>query len=275
MNDLHIQSVRAASFREKIEQMSMLAGDFMKLLQETREEYRTMQSPVHRNTYNVLLSGLAAEILSSHPEERDMFMDERLMASMTDLLLKKIVLKLKTPGQIWDSSITDKVCKMLAHTPVEERRENKDLIKCVAELPPFHPLRAGAGSWHAIHVMATTVKNQQDHLTVCAHIRAIQSHFYCEVCKQHFGKYLEDHPPEAMITAPRNSVFKEIRSEAFKEPCLVTKLFIWSVDFHNAVNKHRINYKGSSSPLVMDLVEAYRIYYQNQYESCSDCMVKK
>jgi hypothetical protein len=275
MNDLYQQSVQATNFREKIEKMSILAGDFMKLLRETREDYKNMQSPIHRNTYNTLLTNLASEILTSHPNERDMFMDERLLATMSDLMLKKIVIKLKTPGQIWDSSITDKICKMLAFTPAEERRENKDLLKCVAELPAFHPLRAGAGTWHAIHIMASTVTTPEDHIKVCSYIRAIQNHFYCEICKLHFGKYLTENPPELLLRPPRNSVSIEVKNVDTGETFIVTKLFDWTVKFHNVVNAHRINYLNSTSPLVMSISQAHKIYYTDQYDTCSDCRVKK
>jgi hypothetical protein len=275
MNDLYQQSVQATSFREKIEKMSVLAGEFMNLLKQTRAEYKNMQSPVHRNTYNILLTILASEILGSHQEEREMFMDERLLATMSDLMLRKIVIKLKTPGQIWDSSITERICKMLAHTPTDERRENKDLLKCVAELPAFHPLRAGAGSWHSIHVMASTVTTPEDHMRVCTYIRAIQNHFYCEICKDHFGKYLEENPPETLVKPPRNSVSVEVKNIDRGETFVVSKLFDWTVKFHNAVNAHRTNYLGSTTPLQMSLPQAYKIYYLDNYDTCSDCRVKK
>jgi hypothetical protein len=275
MNDLHQQSVRAISFREKIEKMSLLAGEFMTILQETRREYNNMQSPVHRNNYNTLLSNLSLEILSSHREEKDMFMDERLLSTISDILLRKIVLKLKTCGQIWDSSITDNVCKMLAHTPSDERGDNRDFLKCVAELPAFHPLRAGVGSWHSIHVMASTVRTVEDHLKVCSYIREIQTHFYCEVCKDHFGKYLEENPPETILKPPRNSISVEVKNVNGGETFTVTKLFEWTVKFHNAVNNHKTNYLGASSPLQLSLYHAYRIYYLGEYDTCGDCKPKK
>lgn len=275
MNDLNSQAVKAISFRQKIEQLSVLAGEFMNLLKQTKEEYRNMQSPIHRNTYNVLLSGIVSEILASHSEDKDMFMDEKLLSTLADVLQRKIVIKLKTCGQIWDSSITEKVCKMLSHTPVEERNHNKDLMKCVAEIPAFHPLRAGPGSWHSIHTIALTVSSPEDHLKACKYIRAIQNHFYCEICKDHFGKYLEKNPPELLLKPPRNNVLLEVKNGETGETFVVTKLFSWSVDFHNEVNAHRVKYIESKSSLVLSLPEAYNIYYLKNYDSCSECKVKK
>ena len=275
MNDLSSQAVRAISFREKIEKMSILAGEFNDLLKQTREEYRNMQSPIHRNTYNILLSKLVSEILASHAEDKDIFLEESLLSSLADVLQRKIVAKLKTCGQIWDSSITDKVCKMLSHTPVEERNNNKDFLKCVAELPAFHPLRAGPGSWHSIHTIAMNVKTPEDHRRACDYIRAIQENFYCEACKEHFGKYLDEHPPENLLRAPRNNVFLEVINGETGETFVVTKLFNWTVEFHNAVNAHKTKYIESKSVLTVSLPQAYRIYYLKQYDTCQDCKVKR
>jgi hypothetical protein len=275
MNNLYSQAVQATNFREKIERMSVLAGEFMTILKETRSELKGMQSPVHRNTYNMLLSKLANEILKSHPDEREMFLDEELLSTMTELVQKKIAVKLKTPGQIWDSEITNKICKMVACTPSDERKENPDLTKCLAEMPAFHPLRAGPGTWHAIHTMAASVSNPEDHMRVCGYIRLIQDNFYCEICKQHFGKYLEENPPEQILKLPRNNVFLEVKNLETGEMFTVTKLFEWTVNFHNKVNDHRVNYIGSTSPLTLTLQQAYKTYYLKQFDSCSACKPKK
>ena len=275
MNNLYSQSVNAAAFREKLERMSILAGDFMKVFEEMQEDFKSMQSPVHRNSYNLLLSTLAMKILTSHSEETEMFMDEELLTVMTELVQRKIALKLKTPGQIWDSEITNKACKMVASTPLDERKENPDLLRCVAELPAFHPLRAGPGSWHTIHVVAANVRTLEDHQRACDLIRLIQTNFYCEICKKHFGDYLEANPPEAIVKPPRNNIMLEVKNVETGEVFNVTKLFDWTVKFHNKVNDHRHNFKGSSTPLVLTLPEAYRIYYLKQYDTCAACKVKK
>lgn len=276
MDNLYTQSVNAISFREKLERLSLMAGDFMKLFTEMQDDYKSLRSPTHRNTYNLLLSTLVAKIISSHPEESDMFMDEELLSVIIDLLQKKIAVKLSTPGQVWDSEITNKACKIVAGTPLDERRENPDLLKCVSELPAFHPLRAGPGSWHAIHLIASDVKNQEDHQRACETIRLIQSAFYCEICNKHFGEYLEKFPPENEIKSPRSgNVFEEVIDTSTGDRFVVTKLFHWTVRFHNKVNEHRRNFKGSSSPLVVTLPEAYRIYYLKQFDTCESCKVKK
>lgn len=273
--NLYAQSVNASKFRENLEKMSILAGQFMELFQEMQKDYKTMQSPVHRNTYNLLLSTLVSKILVSHEDETEMFMDETLLVVLTDLVQKKIALKLKTPGQIWDSGITDRACKMVSSTPLDERRENPNLLKCVSELPAFHPLRAGPGSWHAIHVLAANVKTADDHRGACDFIRLLQENFYCEVCRKHFGEYLLENPPEAIIKPPKNNVLLEVRNVNTGEKFQVTKLFEWTVAFHNRVNAHRHNYRGSATPLVFTLEDAYRVYYMRQYDTCSACKVSK
>jgi hypothetical protein len=275
MENLNQLSVQASNFRGKVERLSILAGDFISLLKEMRREYYDMQSPIHRNTYNLLLSSLATEIISSHPDEKEMFMNERFLATISDILQRKLAIKLKTPGQIWDSSITNNVCKMLTSTPAEERKVNKDFLKCVSELPAHHPLRAGPGSWHSIHVMALEVKSVEDHLMVCKFIRIIQNHFYCSICKEHFGKYLEENPPERLLKPPRNNIMLEARNVDTGETIIVPKLFEWTVTFHNKVNEHRHNYRGSSSQLSLSLFQAYKIYSTDSYETCPECKVSK
>jgi hypothetical protein len=274
-HNLFAQSVNASAFRDKLEKLSLVAGDFMKLFLEMQEEYKSMQSPVHRNTYNLLLSTLCTKILTSHPTDKEMFMDEKLLNVMIDLVQRKVAMKLKTPGQIWDSEITDKACKIVANTPLDERKENVHLLKCVSELPPFHPLRAGPGSWHSIHVVAANVRTPEDHMRACEFIRLIQDNFYCEVCKVHFGQYLDQNPPEALLKPPRNNVLLEVKNADTGDAFVVSKLFDWTVRFHNKVNEHRRRYNDSSNVLVMGLPEAYKIYYYRQYDTCDSCKVKK
>jgi hypothetical protein len=274
-NNLFTQSLNAQSFREKLERLSIAAGDFTKIFLEMQEDYKSMQSPVHRNTYNLLLSTLCTKILTSHPNDKEMFMDEQLLNVMIDLVQKKIAVKLRTPGQIWDSDITEKACKIVASTPLDERKENTHLLRCVSELPPFHPLRAGPGSWHSIHVMAMNVKTTEDHSRACQFIRLLQDNFYCEVCKVHFGQYLDENPPETLIRPPRNNVLLEVRNADTGDTFVVSKLFDWTVKFHNKVNSHRQNYNESTTPLNLSLPEAYKIYYSRHYDTCESCKVKK
>lgn len=274
MNSIYSQSVQATAFREKLEQMSLLAGDFMKILNETQNDYKLMQSPIHRNTYNLLLSKLITKLFRAHMDDKEMYMDEELLSVTMDVLQRKIAHKLKTPGQIWDSEITNKTCKLLSHTPIDERKENTELLKCVSELPAFHPVKAGPGSWHSIHVSAMSIKNMDDFKQACRFIRNIQENFYCEVCKKHFGEYLRDNPPEDIVKPPRYNLFQEVLNVETNEKIVVSKLFDWTVNFHNKVNQHRINHSNSSTPLIFTLFDAYKIYYLRQYETCESCKVK-
>lgn len=274
-HNLFSQAVNATSFRDKLEKLSVVAGEFTKLFIEMQEDYKSMQSPVHRNTYNLLLSTLCTKILTAHPNDKEMFMEEQLLNVMIDLVQKKIAVKLRTPGQMWDSDLTEKACKIVASTPLDERKENIHLLKCVSELPPFHPLRAGPGSWHSIHVVAMNIKTPEDHHRGCQFIRLIQENFYCEICRVHFGKYLESDPPENLVKPPRNNVSLEVRSADTGSSFVVSKLFDWTVRFHNKVNAHRQNYGNASTPLVLNLSDAYKIYYGRQYDSCESCKVRK
>jgi hypothetical protein len=72
--------------------------------------------------------------------------------------------------------------------------------------------------------MAYNAKTQKEKEFVIKQIRIIQENFPCQECKSHFWDYLNNHPPEDTIKKD---------SEA---------LFLWTVNFHNAVN-FRVGYK--------------------------------
>jgi len=72
----------------------------------------------------------------------------------------------------------------------------------------------GPGIWHSIHVTAAWADNPEKVAFFNKWIRIIRENLKCEACRGHMGKYLDSHPPER---AP--------------DP------FIWSWEFHNAVNR--------------------------------------
>lgn len=74
--------------------------------------------------------------------------------------------------------------------------------------------KLGPGTWYTIHMTASWVDQPEKVPIFCSWIRQMQKKFWCQECAQHFGEYLEAHPPE-------------------KAP----DLFIWSWEFHNAVNQ--------------------------------------
>ena len=81
-----------------------------------------------------------------------------------------------------------------------------------------NPKYVGPGIWFSMHIMAYNAKTQKEKEFVIKQIRIIQENFPCQECKSHFWDYLNNHPPEATIKGD---------SEA---------LFLWTVNFHNAVN---------------------------------------
>ena len=87
-----------------------------------------------------------------------------------------------------------------------------------------NPKYVGPGIWFSIHIMAYNAKTQKEKEFVIKQIRIIQENFPCQECKSHFWDYLNNHPPEDTIKKD---------SEA---------LFLWTVNFHNAVN-FRVGYK--------------------------------
>jgi len=83
-----------------------------------------------------------------------------------------------------------------------------------------NPKYVGPGIWFSIHIMAYNAKTQKEKEFVIKQIRIIQQNFPCQECKIHFGNYLENHPPEATASPKSDS----------------ESLFLWTVNFHNAVN---------------------------------------
>jgi hypothetical protein len=86
-----------------------------------------------------------------------------------------------------------------------------------------NPKYVGPGIWFSIHIMAYNAKTQKEKEFVVKQIRVIQQNFPCQECKSHFWDYLNNHPPEAAAA-----------SKADPEA-----LFLWTVNFHNAVNFRR------------------------------------
>jgi hypothetical protein len=95
------------------------------------------------------------------------------------------------------------------------------------------PKYVGPGIWYSIHILAANAKTQKEKESVVKQIRIIQENFPCQECKSHFWKYLQNHPPEDTIKGGPES------------------LFLWTVNFHNAVNfrlgKPQITYDEAKS----------------------------
>jgi hypothetical protein len=68
--------------------------------------------------------------------------------------------------------------------------------------------------WNNIHTRASQCKTIEDKQRCIDYLHYLQQNFPCNRCKPHFGQYLKTNRPSPHID-----------------------LFLWSVDFHNAVNK--------------------------------------
>lgn len=88
------------------------------------------------------------------------------------------------------------------------------------------PDYVGAGLWISIH-KATLFLTEDEFIR---YVRQLQKNFPCAHCKEHFGRYLQDKPPEK---------YKTIKIE-HKGKVMELGMFLWSWEFHNAVNK-RLN----------------------------------
>lgn len=269
--DLIGKTVEAESFSQKLTEFKEKAEEISNLLHDLSEKVKRVESPPLRVKYDKLMNGLIIQMLRENKDERDLFINEYFLNIISELLFNKIEARSGMPGQAWDEGITINASKILSLAPTSQRNRNPDFLKCVTNLEPFHPLRAGAGTWFTIHILASKVKNIDDHNRVCEQIYQLQDHFYCPVCREHFGEYLKKNDPRLLIQPPHGQgVLREVISGDRK--FTVTKLFEWTVDFHNSVNKHRINFHQSKTPAFVSLVEAYDMYYNKMITPCSACM---
>lgn len=105
--------------------------------------------------------------------------------------------------------------------------------------------------WYEIHSYALhKVKNSRDKLWYDIYIENLIDLFPCLDCKQHFRKYVMDHP----ISNAKITIYKNMDVTYFQ----------WTVDFHNSVNMrlHKPTYT---------LEQAYNIY-TNQGPECDQCI---
>ena len=109
-----------------------------------------------------------------------------------------------------------------------------------------NPVYVGPGIWYTFHALAAEAKTDTEKRDVIKHIRMVQQKFPCLDCKGHFGEYLAKHPPEESLGRAQDS------------------LFLWTVNFHNAVNyrlkKPQVSYE-----------EAKSIYMENDIFCTAKC----
>lgn len=109
-----------------------------------------------------------------------------------------------------------------------------------------NPVYVGPGVWFSIHSIAAWAKTPEKKRHTIEFIKHLQEHFPCGECKGHFGNYIETHPMDYTIKGSEDS------------------LFLWTVNFHNAVNyrlnKQQVTYE-----------EAKSIYYTDSIYCTASC----
>lgn len=113
-----------------------------------------------------------------------------------------------------------------------------------------NPVYVGPGIWFVIHTLTAEAKTPEQKKDAIRHIRTLQSKFPCLECKGHFGSYLEKHPPEETINGSEDS------------------LFVWSFNFHNAVN-YRLK------KAQVSLEDAKSIFYEDSVFCTAKCDEEK
>lgn len=112
----------------------------------------------------------------------------------------------------------------------------------------------GPGIWFTIHVNALNANNtstKKDYVKFLHHLR---EYIPCSACKIHFYEYLNTVKPEKLINK---------KTHADEESKKDISMFVWSWEFHNAVNK-RLNKK------VIKLKDAYEFYKNIPLKPCED-----
>jgi hypothetical protein len=109
-----------------------------------------------------------------------------------------------------------------------------------------NPLIFGPGVWFKIHLDALNLESKEEQLFFIKQLRKIVESLPCGDCRQHATKYVEQNPPEKYLG-------------------LVDGLFIFTVEFHNFVNKRL------KKP-ILSLEEAKNLYLNPAicYENCGD-----
>ena len=101
----------------------------------------------------------------------------------------------------------------------------------------FSPQEVGPGYWSVIHRGAAKAKTRHEQEKFVKEFRGLSDMFPCEMCRNHWKKYMLDSPPERAIGGKG-----------------ANGLFAYTWTFHNAVNK-RIGKK------IMNWADAKALYF--------------
>jgi hypothetical protein len=211
------------------------------------------------------VSAALDKLLRTISSYRDMFVGSSLLEGTTSFLKAKIAQRMSIPGESWSKQMIDDIVSILPNIPIGMMQQNPNFLATVAKLPNSHALRMGAGIWFAIHHLTAAITTEQEQDFACKVIQRYQEFFPCSLCKEHFGKYLEN--PD---TSPMELKFamKTISTDDKGNDIVVPGLFVWSMVFHNAVNAFRVDHLNNER-LHFDLETAYRQYFVDKEPTCT------
>lgn len=113
-----------------------------------------------------------------------------------------------------------------------------------------NPNYSGPGIWFNMHTNCAWATTPDQKRFTIDQIKNLQSKFPCGECKVHFGNYIQAHPMEPTINGNEEA------------------LFLWSFNFHNAVNarlrKPQFSYE-----------DAKKIYYDDASFCSANCDEEK
>lgn len=113
------------------------------------------------------------------------------------------------------------------------------------------PVKVGPGIWFSLHLMALHATTDELKRAFLIYVENLCANFRCQDCQKHFRKYLDEHPLLPYWD----------RKDGQGRPL---GMFIWSWEFHNAVNRFLHKYEPT-------LEEAYDYYHNNMIGVCTDC----
>lgn len=225
----------------------------------------TEGNDVLKMTFEKDVSMALEKLLRTITTYRDMFVGSSLLEGTTAFLKNKIAQRITIPGESWSKNMIDDIVGILPSIPIGMIQQNPNFLATVAKLPNSHVLRNGAGIWFAIHHLTAAITTEQEQEFVCRVIKRYQEFFPCNVCKDHFGKYLENED-----TSPSELKFamKTISKDEKGNDIVVPGLFVWSIVFHNAVNSFRVDHLNNEK-VHFDLETAYRQYFVDKEPVCT------
>lgn len=210
--------------------------------------------------------------------------------------------ELQKKNDEWSEDFVHDVCDLVHSVDPSVRNSDTTFMKCIREVPNTNVWRFGYGVWLSMHLLATFAVTPLFFIFFLVAVYTLQRRFPCPDCRDHFDNQLNADPPtrrthpastmgitrsdiDALIGALQASdmaavektmakMLKALEGKRLTEQIVsagktmtVSVAFIWTVDFHNAVNMRKAQNDGYP-PATITVVDAIGMYYGRTMSSC-------